>query len=116
MPVDFHSPVLDLEDLENQKVWDRRSDLVGIDFRSDAQEVFLLKIAERFERECDWLPNSSGDPHRIMTGVILKGAFLRDYERITIILRLSCGYAAVGLASLAPIVGCKHCNVLGNLE
>jgi hypothetical protein len=116
MPVDFHSPVLDLEDLENQKVWDRRSDLVGIDFRSDAQEIFLLKIAERFERECDWLPNSSGDPHRIMTGVILKGAFLRDYERITIILRLSCGYAAVGLASLAPIVGCKHCNVLGNLE
>jgi hypothetical protein len=47
-----------------------------------------------------------------MIVVIIKGAFLRDYQRITIIFRLSCGYAAAGLASLARIVGCKHCSVL----
>lgn len=67
MPVDFHSPVPDLEDLESRKVWDRRSDLVGVDFRPDAQGAFLLKIATEFGRECDWPPNSSGDQHEFYT-------------------------------------------------
>jgi hypothetical protein len=67
MPVDFHSPVPDLRDLESRKVWDGRSDLAGIDFRPDAQVAFLLKLGEEFGRECDWPPNSSGDPHEFYT-------------------------------------------------
>jgi len=67
LPVNFHSPVPDLEDLERRKVWDRRSDLVGVDFRPDAQVAFLLKLGKEFGRECDWPLNPSGDPYMFYT-------------------------------------------------
>lgn len=67
MPVHFHSPVPDLEDLERRKVWDRRSDLAGINFRPDAQVAFLLKLGKEFGRECDWPPNSTGDSYQFYT-------------------------------------------------
>jgi hypothetical protein len=67
MPVNFHSPVPDLEDLERRKVWDSRSDLVGIDFRPDAQMAFLLKLGKQFGHECDWPSTPSGDPYTFYT-------------------------------------------------
>jgi hypothetical protein len=67
MPVHFHSPVPDLEDLERRKVWDHRSDLAGIDFRPDAQVALLLKLGQEFGDECDWSPNSSGDSYKFYT-------------------------------------------------
>ena len=67
MPVHFHSPVPDLEDLERRKVWDRKSDLAGIDFRPEEQVAFLLKLGKEFGRECDWPPNPSSDPYKFYT-------------------------------------------------
>ena len=57
LPVDFYSPVPDLADLERRKVWDRQSDLGGINFRPDTQVDFLAKLGREFGSECDWLPN-----------------------------------------------------------
>jgi hypothetical protein len=67
MPVNFHSPIPDLRDLESRKVWDRRSNLAGIDFRPDTQMDFLLKLGEEFGQECDWPPNPSDDSHKFYT-------------------------------------------------
>ncbi len=67
MPVHFHSPVPDLEDLERRKVWDQRSELTGIDFRPEAQVAFLLELSKEFGLECDWPTNASGDPYKFYT-------------------------------------------------
>jgi hypothetical protein len=67
MPVHFHSPVPDLADLEQRKVWDRRSDLVGIDIRPDAQVALLTRLGQKFGHECDWPPNPTGDPYQFYT-------------------------------------------------
>ena len=67
MPVHYYSPVPDLADLEQRKVWDRRSDLVGIDFRPDAEVAFLAELGQRFGHECDWSANPAGDPYQFHT-------------------------------------------------
>jgi len=67
MPVDFYSPVPDLADLERREVWDRRSDLVGIDFRPEAQVAFLRALGHEFGRECDWPPHATGDAYQFHT-------------------------------------------------
>lgn len=67
MPVHYYSPVPDLADLTRRKVWDRRSDLGGIDFRADEQVVLLRRLGREFGHECDWPPNPSGDPHQFHT-------------------------------------------------
>lgn len=68
LPVHFYSPVPDLADLEQRKVWDRRSPLRGIDFRVDAQLALLKQIGERFGRECDWPATATDDPWQFHTG------------------------------------------------
>lgn len=62
LPVHFYSPVPDLEDLKERKVWDVRSELRGIDFRPDAQAAYLLRLGEEYGRECAWpaRPNRDG--------------------------------------------------------
>jgi hypothetical protein len=67
MPVHYYSPVPDLADLERRKVWDRRSDLAGIDFRPQAQIAFLNELGQKFGHECDWPPNPTGDPCQFYT-------------------------------------------------
>lgn len=67
MPVHFHSPLPDLADLERREVWDRRSDLVGIDFRPEAQVALLRRLAHEFGHECDWPVRPTGDPYRFNT-------------------------------------------------
>jgi hypothetical protein len=67
MPVHFYSPVPDLADLERRRVWDRRSDLAGIDFRPEAQVALLKKLGQEFGQECDWPPNPTGDPYQFYT-------------------------------------------------
>lgn len=67
LPVPFHSPVPDLADLERRKVWDCRTDLVGIDFRPDAQTALLGKLGQEFGSECDWPPNPTSDCYQFYT-------------------------------------------------
>lgn len=67
MRVDYYSPVPDILDLEQRKVWNRRSELAGINFRPEAQVAFLTTLGKEFGHECDWPPNSTGDPHQFYT-------------------------------------------------
>jgi hypothetical protein len=67
VPVNFYSPIPDLEDLERRKIWDRRSDLTGIDFRPDSQVAFLAKMGQQFGHECNWSPHPTGSPEQFYT-------------------------------------------------
>jgi len=67
MLVHFYSPVPDLEDLEHRQVWDRKSPLVGIDFRPDAQIEYLLDLGQRFGSECNWPSDPQPDPSEFYT-------------------------------------------------
>ncbi len=67
MPVHFYSPVPDLKDLEDRGVWDRRSKLDGIDFRTNSQLALLTKLGKEYGNECDWPPNKTSDPYQFFT-------------------------------------------------
>ncbi len=64
IPVHFYSPVPDLADLEQRKVWSRRSDMAGIDFRPDEQVALLNRLGEKYGHECSWPADRSGDPYQ----------------------------------------------------
>jgi hypothetical protein len=61
MLVHFYSPVPDIADLSARKVWSRKSDLAGIDFRPDAQLALLASLAREFGKECAWPHAFAGD-------------------------------------------------------
>ncbi len=67
MSVHYYSPVPDLSDLALRNVWDRRSELFGINFCPDAQVALLKKIGNKFGHECDWPPNPTNDPYQFYT-------------------------------------------------
>src|SRR6266568_1155891 len=54
LPVHFYSPVPDLSDLVKRNIWEKVSDLPGINFRRQEQPAFLAQMAERFAGECQW--------------------------------------------------------------
>jgi len=54
MPVHFYSPVPDLVDLEQRKIWDRKSDLAGVSFNPEFQVALLSELGKQFGHECDW--------------------------------------------------------------
>ena len=62
LPVHFHSPVPDLDDLERRQVWDKKSNLAGIDFQPDKQVRLLRELGEKFGGECDWPAAPTGTP------------------------------------------------------
>ena len=68
LAVDFHSPVPDLEELEKRRIWNRKSQLAGVDFHPEAQVVYLMKLGEAFGRECDWpATRPAGDSQNFYT-------------------------------------------------
>lgn len=48
VPVHFYSPIPDLIDLEQRRIWDIRSELKGIDFRPEAKESFRQFWTEQY--------------------------------------------------------------------
>jgi hypothetical protein len=52
--VHFHSPVPDIHDLEKRKIWDVRSDLIGINFRVNEQIQLLKELGDLYAEECKW--------------------------------------------------------------
>jgi len=67
LPVHYHSPVPDLDDLEQRQVWDKKSGLPGIDFRADEQVRLLRELGEQFGAECDWPAAPTGKPFAFHT-------------------------------------------------
>jgi hypothetical protein len=54
LPVHYYSPVPDLDDLASRGVWDRKSNLAGVEFRSEVQVAYLLELGNRYGGECAW--------------------------------------------------------------
>jgi len=54
MNVHFYSPVPDIRDLESRKIWDKKSELPGIDFHPEKQLALLKQLGHEFGTECDW--------------------------------------------------------------
>jgi hypothetical protein len=62
MSVHFYSPVPDVEDLRRRAVFEKRSELRGIEFRPEAQLELLAKLGEGYGAECDWPLDKTQDP------------------------------------------------------
>ena len=67
MLVHYYSPVPDIADLEQRRVWDRRSGLAGIDFGTDKQVDFLVRLGKEFGGECQWPYKPTSDPLQFFT-------------------------------------------------
>jgi len=62
VPVNFHSPIPDIADLEERGVWNKRTELRGVDFREDKQIELLKELAACYSDECRWSVEPTGDP------------------------------------------------------
>lgn len=67
LPVHFHSPVPDLKDLERRRVWEKKSEMAGIDFRPEEQVRLLRELGAAFGSECDWPAAPTGMPFAFHT-------------------------------------------------
>jgi hypothetical protein len=54
VPVNFHSPIPDIGDLEERNIWNVRNALVGVDFREDEQIALLHELGANYSEECKW--------------------------------------------------------------
>jgi hypothetical protein len=52
--VHFYSPIPDINDLESRKIWEKKSELPGIDFRPEKQLAMLEQLGHEFGSECEW--------------------------------------------------------------
>jgi hypothetical protein len=59
-PVHFYAPIPDTRSLP-ESLWERPSDLVGLDMREDEQLQMLSTLASNFKSEYDALPRDSSD-------------------------------------------------------
>jgi len=62
MKVHFYSPIPDIPELEKRKIWDKKSDLLGIDFRTDRQLSLFNHLGNEYGHECDWPLNPTQNP------------------------------------------------------
>jgi hypothetical protein len=67
MPVHFYSPVPEISDLEQRRIWDRRSDLAGLDLKISEQLDKLENLGRQFGSECQWAHHSGGDATKFST-------------------------------------------------
>ena len=67
VPVHFYSPMPDIKDLEQRNVWERKSPLAGIDFRTEEQVEFMKRLGRSYGDECAWPENATKDPFQFHT-------------------------------------------------
>jgi len=60
--VHFYSPIPDLADLEQRKIWEKRSKLAGINFQPEQQLKLLLDLGKNYGSECGWPLYSTDNP------------------------------------------------------
>ena len=78
VPVHFYSPIPDLKDLEQRKVWDRRSGLLGIDFRPQEQEALLLQLGKNYGQECRWPEQPTNRPFDFQPAMVASASGVRQ--------------------------------------
>jgi len=61
-PVHYYSPIPDLRDLlARSEIWDRPSDLVGVDMRPKDQLELMEGVFAAYQQECDFARQPAGD-------------------------------------------------------
>lgn len=61
-PVHFHQPVPDTRSLSDS-VWERRSELIGMDLKEEAQLILLDEFARNWKHEYEGIPRNRKDAH-----------------------------------------------------
>jgi hypothetical protein len=64
LPVHFYSPIPDIDDLERRHIWEKKNQLIGIDFQIGNQVTLLHRLGEKFGDECKWPLLPTNDPAR----------------------------------------------------
>jgi hypothetical protein len=67
VPVHFYQPVPDVRDLVARGAWGIRSELTGIDWRTEAQLEMLSQLGREYGMECAWPANPTGDDSEFYT-------------------------------------------------
>lgn len=62
LPVHFYSPVPDIDDLEQRNIWEKKSQLIGIDFQIEKQVALLRNLGEKYGNECTWPHSPTANP------------------------------------------------------
>lgn len=62
VPIHFYQPIPDLADLEERNIWDKKSELPGIDFRIDQQVQLLKELGAKYGHECNWPSSPTSNP------------------------------------------------------
>ena len=62
MLVNFYSAVPDIKDLKNRHLWDKRRNMVGIDFQPERQLAFLAQLGREYGDECKWPLKPTNNP------------------------------------------------------
>ena len=67
MNVHYYSPIPDLFDLQKRQVWNKKSELPGIDFQIDRQIQLLLALGANYGNECNWPSSPTKNPFDFYT-------------------------------------------------
>jgi hypothetical protein len=67
MRVHYYSPVPNIFDLRQRQVWQRKSNILGLDFRSEQQVELLGLLGGLYSNECDWPSVPTGNPRQFYT-------------------------------------------------
>lgn len=62
MPVHFYSPVPDVDELQERRVWDKKSEMPGINFFPRRQLALLKQLGINHGHECQWPFAPTGNP------------------------------------------------------
>ncbi len=65
--VHYYSPIPDITDLRQRQVWQRKSELAGVDFHPDRQVQFLHSLGKKYGEECNWPAIPTANPQEFYT-------------------------------------------------
>jgi hypothetical protein len=62
LQIHYYSPVPDLNDLDQRQVWNKKSELVGINFQPDKQVQLMQELGTKYGDECNWPLSPTNEP------------------------------------------------------
>ncbi len=67
LQVHYYSPIPDISDLKKRGIYERISNLGGIDWDLNRQSEMLLYLGRRFGKECNWPAHPTANPDEFYT-------------------------------------------------
>jgi predicted O-methyltransferase YrrM len=62
VPVHYYSPIPDIDDLKKRKIWNKKSQMYGLDFNQKEQLTNLKNLGRKFGQECVWPLDPTKNP------------------------------------------------------